>query len=57
MQRISLNGVLVYPFSSVNELMEFVANKKQILVAINAEKVVMATDQTRAIINSNIICG
>ena len=54
MQRISLNGVLVYPFSSVNELMEYVANQKQILVAINAEKVVMASDQTRAIINSNI---
>lgn len=53
-QRISLNGVLVYPFSSANELMEFVAEKKRILVAINAEKVVMATDQTRAIINSNI---
>lgn len=36
------------------ELLQFVDIKKGILVAINAEKILHATDQTRAIINRNI---
>ena len=34
--------------------MDYVEDNKSILVAINADKVMNATDQTRAIINSNI---
>ncbi len=52
--RVSLNGVKVFPFTSFNELLEYVEGEKGILVAINAEKILHATDQTRAIINRNI---
>lgn len=53
-KRVSLNGVLVHPFNSFNELLEFIDGRKGILVAINAEKILHATDQTRNIINRNI---
>ncbi len=52
--RVSLNGVKVYPFSSFDELLAFAGDCKGILVAINAEKILHATDETRAIINRNI---
>ena len=52
--RVELNGVRVYPFASFEELLAFVAERKGILVAINAEKILHATDETRAIINRNI---
>ena len=52
--RVELNGVRVYPFASFEELLAFVAECKGILVAINAEKILHATDETRAIINRNI---
>ena len=54
MKKKSLNGVLVYPFKSTDELLTYINNKNKILVAINAEKVVMATDLTKEIINNNI---
>lgn len=54
MERVSLNGVKVYPFTSHEELLAFVSWHKGILVAINAEKILHATDQTRSIINRNI---
>lgn len=54
MERIEIKGVKVYPFGSVEELMGFVEDKKGILVAINAEKILHATEQTRGIINRNI---
>ena len=52
--RVSLNGVNVHPFSSEKELLDYVNDRKGILVAINAEKILHATEQTRAIINRNI---
>ena len=51
---ITVNGVSVYPFSSTDELIDYVQDNKGILVAINAEKILHATDQTRGIINRNI---
>ena len=51
--RVSLNGVKVYPFTSFDQLLAHVEREKGILVAINAEKILHATDQTRAIINRN----
>lgn len=54
MNKITINGVDICPFSSREELMDYVEDNKSILVAINADKVMNATDQTRAIINSNI---
>lgn len=54
MNKVSLNGVEVYPFDSEQQLLTFVDEHKGILVAINAEKILHATEQTRAIINRNI---
>ncbi len=54
MDKISLNGVEVFPFSSDRQLLSYVDGHKGILVAINAEKILHATDRTRRIINRNI---
>lgn len=45
---------MVYPFASFEELLTFVSERKGILVALNAEKIYHATEQTRSIINRNI---
>lgn len=52
--RVEVGGVKVYPFTSFEELLDYVNGKKGILVAINAEKILHATEQTRDIINRNI---
>lgn len=49
-----IRGVNIYPFKSAAELIGFVEERKGILVAINAEKILHATEQTRGIINRNI---
>lgn len=54
MEKVSLNGVEVFPYTSELQLLEYVDAHKGILVAINADKILHATDQTRAIINRNI---
>lgn len=54
MEKSCLRGVDVYPFRSADEIMDFADRRKGILVAINAEKVMFATDDTRRIINNNI---
>lgn len=54
MEKISLNGVEVMPFTSEQQLLSYVDAHKGILVAINAEKILHATDTTRSIINRNI---
>lgn len=53
-ERITLNGVKVFPFTSFQQLLDYVSGRKGILVAINAEKILHATPQTREIINRNI---
>lgn len=54
-QRITFrNGVKCYAFASFDEIIDFVKEKKGLLVAINAEKILHATEQTRNIINRNI---
>lgn len=53
-ERVELNGMKVFPFSSPKKLLEYVDSHKGILVAVNAEKVAKATDETRAIVNNNI---
>lgn len=52
--RVEINGVKIYPFASFMKLLEHVDSHKGILVAINAEKILHATNETRAIINRNI---
>ena len=51
---VVLNGVNIHPFPSVQYLLDYVDQTKGLLVAINAEKILHATDQMRAIINRNI---
>lgn len=54
MDKVSLNGVEIFPFNSEMELLRYVDTHKGILVAINAEKILHATSLTRATINRNI---
>lgn len=54
MRRVFLNGIGVFPFKSDGELLNYVNINKGILIAINAEKILHATKQTRNIINRNI---
>ena len=49
-----MKGVKVFPFTSFQQLLDYVVGRKGILVAINAEKILHATHQTRDIINRNI---
>lgn len=53
-KRIELNGIKVHPFTSPGELVAYVNLHKGILIAINAEKILHATEQTRSIINRNL---
>lgn len=52
--KVAINGVEIYPFTSEEELFEHIDRFKGILVAINAEKIINATEKTRDIINRNI---
>lgn len=54
MDCVSINDINVYPFESNEELLNYIDRHKGILVAINTQKVVDATDETRKIINRNI---
>ena len=51
---VVINNINIYPFASISELLECIADKKKILIAINAEKILHATEQSRTIINNNI---
>ena len=51
---ILITGIKVHPFPSEANLLEYVGEHKGILVAINAEKILHATQQVRDIINRNI---
>lgn len=53
-ERVELNGMKVFPFCSPKDLLDFADSHKGILVAVNAEKVTKATDETRSIVNNNI---
>ncbi|MBB6275138.1 WecB/TagA/CpsF family glycosyltransferase [Porphyromonas circumdentaria] len=54
MQPVLLSGVGVYPFASTLELINHIERHPGILVAINAEKILHATDDLKAIYNRNI---
>ena len=53
MNTITIDGVKIYPFSSSSELINYVDDHKAMLVAVNAEKILHATQHTREIINNN----
>lgn len=54
MNKIFVNGIGIYPFKSKLDVIDFISVRKGILVAVNAEKIVNATDTTRKIINNNV---
>ncbi len=49
-----LNGVKTYTPQSRLDLIRFAIENKSILIAVNAEKILHATDETRNIINRNV---
>lgn len=53
MKYSKLNGVITYAPKSRDELIDYAIDSKSILVAVNAEKILHSTKQSRAIINRN----
>lgn len=49
-----LNGIKTYAPCSRTELMNYAFNQHKILIAVNAEKILHATDESRELINRNI---
>ena len=54
MKKVSIKGIELYPFTSRRQITEFINEHFGILVAINAEKILNQTEETRSIINRNI---
>ncbi|WP_430974587.1 WecB/TagA/CpsF family glycosyltransferase [Sunxiuqinia rutila] len=54
MNSTNINKLNVYAFSSRKELIKYVSKEKKSLIAINAEKILHANEQTRSLINLNI---
>lgn len=51
---VSLNEINTFPFQNSQELFSYVNQQKKILIAVNAEKILNSTPQTKEIINRNI---
>ncbi|WP_298892539.1 WecB/TagA/CpsF family glycosyltransferase [uncultured Psychroserpens sp.] len=49
-----LNGVMTYAPKSRKELMQYAFDNHKIMVAVNAEKILHATEDSRALINRNL---
>lgn len=54
MNYIDINGIKTYCFSSRSELIDLAFSEKRSLIAVNAEKILHATDKTRELYNRNI---
>lgn len=54
MNSIDINGVKTYCFTTRNELIDFAFREKKSLIAINAEKILHATNNTRELFRSSI---
>ena len=54
MEAKSLNGVMTFAPTSREELMQYAFDHHKIMVAVNAEKILHATDDSRALINRNL---
>lgn len=53
-EKVNIGGIELYPFTSRNDIAEYANAHPGILIAINAEKILNATPEMRAIINHNI---
>jgi len=54
MKNTLINGLRVFSFSTRDELIDYVEKEKKSLIAINAEKILHTTEETRGLINKNI---
>ena len=54
MKSIKINNMVVYSPDSSDNLIDYVINKKKILIAINAEKILNANEKLKKIVNNNI---
>lgn len=54
MDSLPINGLRVYAPSTRKELIDFAFAHKCLLVAVNAEKILHANEETRSIINRNV---
>jgi len=54
MQKEYLIGIKTYAPKSKFEFMDYIIKNKQILVAVNAEKIMMSSPHTKKIINNNL---
>ncbi|MFT7049598.1 MAG: UDP-N-acetyl-D-mannosaminouronate:lipid I N-acetyl-D-mannosaminouronosyltransferase [Psychroserpens sp.] len=54
MEAKSLNGVMTFAPTSRTELMQYAFDNHKIMVAVNAEKILHATDDSRSLINRNL---
>jgi UDP-N-acetyl-D-mannosaminouronate:lipid I N-acetyl-D-mannosaminouronosyltransferase len=53
-EKIRVNGVRVFSFNSKNKFLDYIGINKNILIAVNAEKIVNADESLKSIINSNV---
>ena len=51
---LEINEIRTFCFRTKNELIEYISDKKKILVAINAEKILNDSAELKNIINNNI---
>ena len=54
MNPVQVNKIKIYPFKSKQEILEYVIDKKTILIATNAEKIIKDNKHLQDIINNNI---
>jgi UDP-N-acetyl-D-mannosaminouronate:lipid I N-acetyl-D-mannosaminouronosyltransferase len=54
MNFVTVNGINIFTFVNKNDLVVYVNNVKQILIAINAEKIVNSNSELKNLINNNI---
>lgn len=54
MKNTYVNNIKINSFKSKDEFLELIKNEKNILVAINAEKILKKDEQLKSIINNNI---
>lgn len=54
MKQVALLNKFVYPFKDRAELLDYLSDKKKVLVAINAEKILKENERLTKIINNNI---
>ncbi len=50
----TIRGIKVHPFGSFDQVIDYADSRKGILVAVNAEKTMNATDELKNVINDNI---